>query len=192
MSPLTLTTRYNSSSNLFCQGRGDFSRKGHLLSLFGPQTVIRETAIPLGHYLMMILILICCSRSPATFTPGTESPYPPGGAYTLSHHTKQQEQHMTTSGNDRVQEGMRQTGERWLRVRRALKKEEQAYADRLAAMIRSHTDDQFATIGDPLEAAMLSVFIELLKMIRSEKRGLQTEMVDTAEGDAAAEGQNRG
>jgi precorrin-2 methylase len=99
---------------------------------------------------------------------------------------------MTTSGNDRVQEGMRQTGERWLRVRRALKKEEQAYADRLAAMIRSHTDDQFATIGDPLEAAMLSVFIELLKMIRSEKRGLQTEMVDTAEGDAAAEGQNRG
>jgi hypothetical protein len=66
---------------------------------------------------------------------------------------------------EHMQEGMRQTEERWRRVRRALKREEQVYADRLAAMIHAHVKDRFPSINDPLEAAMLAIFIELHKQI---------------------------
>jgi len=66
---------------------------------------------------------------------------------------------------EHMREGMRQTEERWRRVRRALKREDQVYADRLAAMIHAHVNDRFPSINDPLEAAMLAVFIELHKQI---------------------------
>jgi len=64
---------------------------------------------------------------------------------------------------DHIQESMQQTEERWLRVRRALKREDQVHADRLAAMIHAHAEDRFPSINDPLEAAMLAVFIEMQK-----------------------------
>jgi hypothetical protein len=74
---------------------------------------------------------------------------------------------MTDERIERMQENMRQTEERWRRVRRALKREDQVYADRLAAMIHAHAKDRFPSISDPLEAAMLAVFIELHKQISS-------------------------
>jgi uncharacterized protein (DUF927 family) len=73
---------------------------------------------------------------------------------------------MTNEQTDRMQEMMQQTEERWRRVRRALKKEDQVYADRLAAMIHAHAEDRFPSISDPLEAVMLTLFIELQKQIR--------------------------
>jgi hypothetical protein len=74
---------------------------------------------------------------------------------------------MTDGQIERMQESMRQTEERWRRVRRALKREDQVCADRLAAMIHTHAKDPFPSISDPLEAVMLAVFIELHKQISS-------------------------
>jgi len=74
---------------------------------------------------------------------------------------------MTDEHIERMQESMRLTEERWRRVRRALKREDQVYADRIAAMIHTHVRGRFPSINDPLEAAMLAVFIELHKQISS-------------------------
>jgi hypothetical protein len=76
---------------------------------------------------------------------------------------------MTDERIERMQENMRQTEERWRRVRRALKREDQVHADRLAAMIHAHAEDRFPSINDPLEAAMLAVFIEIHKQLENRR-----------------------
>ncbi|MDD1705563.1 MAG: hypothetical protein LUQ12_00825 [Methanoregulaceae archaeon] len=53
--------------------------------------------------------------------------------------------------------------DRWVRAKRALKAGDQDYADRLAGMIRVHSGDRIAAISDPLEAALFSLLIELVK-----------------------------
>lgn len=81
---------------------------------------------------------------------------------------------MTTSANNRVQEGMRQTGESADSEYAGTEGRGLGTRPPLAGMICSHTrDDRFAMIGDPLEAASLLVFIELLKVMRSDEQGLQ-------------------
>ncbi|MDG6250009.1 hypothetical protein [Methanocalculus sp.] len=62
-----------------------------------------------------------------------------------------------------VRQGVNEIARRWERAGRALQKEEQPYAARLAAMVRAHTGEGFYAFDDPLEAAIFSVFIELLK-----------------------------
>jgi hypothetical protein len=56
-----------------------------------------------------------------------------------------------------------QVADRWMRARRALKAGEQAYAGRLSMMIRTRSRDRVADIGDPLEAALFALLIELVK-----------------------------
>jgi len=58
---------------------------------------------------------------------------------------------------------MEEIAVRWMRARRALKAEDQARAERLSAMIRTHSHDRIAVIEDPLEAAVFALFIELEK-----------------------------
>lgn len=66
-------------------------------------------------------------------------------------------------------EDMHQTADRWLRARRALPAADQPHAERLAEMIRVHATDRFPAIEDPLEAAILSLLIELVK---GQRRGV--------------------
>lgn len=62
-----------------------------------------------------------------------------------------------------VRQGVNEIARRWERAGRALRREEQPYAIRLAAMARAHTGEGFYAFDDPLEAAVFSVFIELVK-----------------------------
>jgi len=62
-----------------------------------------------------------------------------------------------------VRMGVREVTERWVRVRRALKREDQVYADRLIEMAKRHSSEGFYAFDDPLEAAMFSALIEMLK-----------------------------
>jgi len=62
-----------------------------------------------------------------------------------------------------VRMGVKSIAERWLRGGRALKKEEKFYAEKLAEMAKKHSSEVFYAFDDPLEAALFSVLIEILK-----------------------------
>jgi hypothetical protein len=59
--------------------------------------------------------------------------------------------------------GVKDVSARWLKASRALKKEDQAYGQRLAEMAKKHSSEAFYALDDPLEAAVFSVLIEMLK-----------------------------
>ncbi len=65
--------------------------------------------------------------------------------------------------------GMRNTAMRWHRVKRAMKLEDQTYAEKLSEMIARHETERFMVFEDPLEAALFAVLIELLKEIDQKK-----------------------
>ena len=46
---------------------------------------------------------------------------------------------------------------------RALKKEDQVYGQRLAEMAKKHSSEAFYALDDPLEAAVFSVLVEMMK-----------------------------
>jgi hypothetical protein len=62
-----------------------------------------------------------------------------------------------------VRMGVKELSGRWLRARRALRKEDQVYAENLAEMAKRHASEGFCAFDDPLEAAVFSVLIEILK-----------------------------
>ena len=62
-----------------------------------------------------------------------------------------------------VRMGVSEISGRWLRARRALPKGDQAYAERLAGLAKRHASEGFYAFDDPLEAAVFSVLIEILK-----------------------------
>ena len=62
-----------------------------------------------------------------------------------------------------VRMGVRDLSNRWTRAGRALKKEDQVYGTRLAAMAKKHSSEAFYALDDPLEAAVFSVLVEILK-----------------------------
>jgi hypothetical protein len=64
-----------------------------------------------------------------------------------------------------VRMGTRATSERWQRARRALKVEDQPYAERLSEMAKKHAGEGSYAFDDPLEAALFSVLIEIVKEI---------------------------
>lgn len=59
--------------------------------------------------------------------------------------------------------GVKELAERWLRARRALKRDEQPYADRIVEMAKKHSSEGFYAFDDPLEAAVFSALVEMLK-----------------------------
>lgn len=66
--------------------------------------------------------------------------------------------------------GMRNTAMRWHRVKRAMKLEDQTYAEKLSEMITRHEKERLAAFEDPLEAALFAVLIELLKEIDQKRQ----------------------
>ena len=59
--------------------------------------------------------------------------------------------------------GVKELADRWFRARRALTGEDRGRAERLAGMAKRHASEGFDAFDDPLEAAVFSVFIEILR-----------------------------
>jgi hypothetical protein len=64
-----------------------------------------------------------------------------------------------------VRMGIKDVSARWLKPSRALKKEDQIYGQKVAEMARKHSSEAFYALDDPLEAAIFSVLVELVKEI---------------------------
>lgn len=62
-----------------------------------------------------------------------------------------------------VRMGAKDVSARWTKAARAMKKEDQVYALRLAEMAKKHSSEAFYALDDPLEAAVFSVLVELIK-----------------------------
>lgn len=62
-----------------------------------------------------------------------------------------------------VRQGVRGPLERWARAARALRKEDQPYGESVAALARLHSSEAFYGCDDPLEAAIFSGLIGILK-----------------------------
>ncbi len=82
--------------------------------------------------------------------------------------------------------GVNTTAERWMRVRRAMRKEDQVYAARLVEMMQRHSREGFCAFDDPLEAAIFSVLVELVKEVDGKRdRGQQKVTEGGREGNSS-------
>jgi hypothetical protein len=70
-----------------------------------------------------------------------------------------------------VRMGVKDVSARWLKASKALKKEDQVYGQRLAEMARKHSSEAFYALDDPLEAAVFSVLVEIMKELSDRKVG---------------------
>ncbi len=59
---------------------------------------------------------------------------------------------------------------KWMKASKALKKEDQIYGQMAAEMAKKHSSEAFYALDDPLEAAVFSVLVEMMKRM-DEKRG---------------------
>jgi hypothetical protein len=75
-----------------------------------------------------------------------------------------------------VRMGSQEVAARWLKASRALSKDDQIYGQRLAEMVKMHSSEAFYAIDDPLEAAIFSVLIELLK--ETDRKTVEKHDVD--------------
>jgi len=73
-----------------------------------------------------------------------------------------------------VRQGVKSTADRWARSSRALKKDDQPYGERLVELAKKHSSEAFYGCDDPLEAAVFSVLVELIKEQEQAKQE-QTE-----------------
>ncbi len=62
-----------------------------------------------------------------------------------------------------VRMGAKDVSARWLKASRALKKEDRVYGEELAEMARKHSSEAFYALDDPLEAAVFSVLVEIMR-----------------------------
>jgi hypothetical protein len=62
-----------------------------------------------------------------------------------------------------IRQGVKSTADHWARSSRALKKEDQPYGERLVELAKKHSSEAFYGCDDPLEAAVFSVLIEMIK-----------------------------
>ena len=59
--------------------------------------------------------------------------------------------------------GVKDVSARWLKASKALKKDDQVYGQKLAEMAKKHSSEAFYALDDPLEAAVFSLLLELVK-----------------------------
>ena len=62
-----------------------------------------------------------------------------------------------------VRQGVKEVSARWLKASKALKKEDQVYGLKLSEMAKKHSSEAFYALDDPLEAAVFSVLLEMVK-----------------------------
>ena len=68
-----------------------------------------------------------------------------------------------------VRMGVKEVSARWLKASRALKKDDQVYGQKVAEMAKKHSSEAFYALDDPLEAAVFSVLVELLKELERRR-----------------------
>jgi hypothetical protein len=79
-----------------------------------------------------------------------------------------------------VRMGVKEVSARWAKAGRALKKDDQIYASKLSDMAKKHSSEAFYAMDDPLEAAVFSVLVEMLKeMEEMEKNNGRRTMTAT-------------
>ncbi len=71
-----------------------------------------------------------------------------------------------------VRMGVNRIADRWARSARALKKEDRIYGERVAELAKMHASEAFVACDDPLEAAVFSVLVEMLR--RQDQPGPET------------------
>ena len=69
-----------------------------------------------------------------------------------------------------VRQGVKGPADRWARATRALRKEEQPYGERLVALAKKYSSEAFYGCDDPLEAAVFSVLMGILKHQEGQAR----------------------
>jgi len=75
-----------------------------------------------------------------------------------------------------VRQGVNQIAERWARSSRSLREVDQKYGEKLAKLAKMHSSEAFIACDDPLEAAVFSVLIEMIK--RQENQLCSSELLD--------------
>lgn len=64
-----------------------------------------------------------------------------------------------------VRMGAKEVSARWLKTSKDLKKEDQICGEKLAGMVKKHSSEAFYALDDPLEAAVFSVLVELMRKL---------------------------
>ena len=77
-----------------------------------------------------------------------------------------------------IRQGVKSTADRWARSARALKKDDQPYGEKLVALATMHASEAFYGCDDPLEAAVFSVLVEMLKKQEQKEEEKITGDVD--------------
>jgi hypothetical protein len=62
-----------------------------------------------------------------------------------------------------ARQGVRRIADHWARSSRALKKEDQQYGEEIVKLVKMHSSEAFIACDDPLEAAVFSALVEMLK-----------------------------
>jgi hypothetical protein len=75
-----------------------------------------------------------------------------------------------------VRQGVNQIADRWARSSRCLRHEDQKYGKKMAKLAKMHSSEAFIACADPLEAAVFSVLIEIIK--HQENPGYSSEIPD--------------
>jgi hypothetical protein len=69
-----------------------------------------------------------------------------------------------------VRMGVKEISARWIKASRVLKKEDQVYALELAEMAMKRSSEAFYALDDPLEAAVFSVLVEMMREMDEIKK----------------------
>jgi hypothetical protein len=75
-----------------------------------------------------------------------------------------------------IRMGVKDVSARCLKASKALTKEDQIYGQRLAEMAKMHSSEAFYALDDPLEAAVFSVLVEMMKELAKAKNELGKEL----------------
>ena len=67
-----------------------------------------------------------------------------------------------------VRMGVKDVSARWLKATKALKKEDQIYGRMIAEMAKKHSSEAFYALDDPLEAAIFSALVEIIKQLEEK------------------------
>jgi len=59
--------------------------------------------------------------------------------------------------------GVKTLSDRWKRATRALRNDDQKYGEQLVRMVQEHASEGFCAFDDPLESAVFSALVELMK-----------------------------
>ena len=70
-----------------------------------------------------------------------------------------------------VRQGLKRIADRWARSSRVLKREDQQYSEILVELAKMHSSEAFIACDDPLEAAVFSILVEMIKHQEIQKNG---------------------